>query len=133
LAPKTAKRIQADCCTEDVPMNHVHVGDMLRVRPGENVPVDSVVDEGGSAVDESMLTGEPLPVRQACRRKVIGATLNTTGALVKRSARVGSGTMLTQIVVQAQCCTAPMQRMADMEAGYFVMAVVAIAVLTFFV
>ena len=136
LAPKTAKRIRADGSEEDVPLNHVHVGDMLRVRPGEKVPVDGVVVEGGSAVDESMLTGEPLPVSKRAGDKVIGATLNTSGALVMRSERVGSGTMLAQIVqlvAQAQRSKAPMQRMADVVAGYFVVTVVAIAMLTFFV
>ena len=136
LAPKTARRIRADGSEEDVPLNHVHVGDMLRVRPGEKVPVDGVVVEGGSAVDESMLTGEPLPVSKRAGDKVIGATLNTSGALVMRSERVGSGTMLAQIVqlvAQAQRSKAPMQRMADVVAGYFVVTVVAVAVLTFFV
>nr|MDP2192889.1 heavy metal translocating P-type ATPase [Rhodoferax sp.] len=136
LAPKTARRIRADGSEEDVPLNHVHVGDVLRIRPGEKVPVDGVVIEGGSSVDESMLTGEPLPVTKRVGDKVIGATLNTSGALVMQSERVGSGTMLAQIVqmvVQAQRSKAPMQRMADVVAGYFVMTVVAIALLTFFV
>ena len=136
LAPKTARRIRADGSEEDVPLNNVHVGDVLRIRPGEKVPVDGVVIEGGSSVDESMLTGEPLPVTKRVGDKVIGATLNTSGALVMQSERVGSGTMLAQIVqmvVQAQRSKAPMQRMADVVAGYFVMTVVAIALLTFFV
>jgi Cu+-exporting ATPase len=135
LAPKTARRISADGSEEDVPLSHVHVDDLLRVRPGEKVPVDGVVVEGSSAVDESMLTGEPLPVSKRTGDKVIGATLNTSGALVMRSERVGSATMLAQIVqmvAQAQRSRAPMQRMADVVAGYFVMTVVAIAVLTFF-
>lgn len=135
LAPKTARRIRADGGEEDVPLSNVHVGDMLRIRPGEKVPVDGVVVEGGSAVDESMLTGEPLPVRKGIGDKVIGATLNTSGALVMRSERVGSRTVLAQIVqmvAQAQRSRAPMQRMADMVAGYFVVTVVAIALLTFF-
>jgi Cu+-exporting ATPase len=135
LAPKTARRIRPDGTEEDVALTHVHIGDILRVRPGEKVPVDGVVTEGGSAVDESMLTGEPVPVSKRVGDKVIGATLNTTGALVMRSERVGSATMLSQIVqmvAQAQRSKAPMQRMADVVAGYFVVSVVAIAVLTFF-
>jgi len=135
LAPKTARRIQADGSEEDVPLSHVHVGDVLRIRPGEKVPVDGTVTEGSSSVDESMLTGEPLPVTKRVGDKVIGATLNTSGALVMRSERVGSSTVLAQIVqmvAQAQRSRAPMQRMADLVAGYFVMTVVAIATLTFF-
>ncbi len=135
LAPRTARRIRADGTEEDVPLSHVHVGDSLRVRPGEKVPVDGVVTEGSSAVDESMLTGEPLPVSKRAGDKLIGATLNTSGALVMRSERVGAQTMLSQIVqmvAQAQRSKAPMQRMADQVAGWFVMAVVAVAVLTFF-
>ncbi|MGE5453402.1 MAG: heavy metal translocating P-type ATPase [Acidobacteriota bacterium] len=135
LAPKTARRLKADGTEEDVPLTHVHVGDRLRVRPGEKVPVDGIVEEGASAVDESMLTGEPIPVSKRPGDKVIGATLNTNGALVMRSERVGSATMLSQIVqmvAQAQRSKAPMQRMADVVAGYFVTAVVSIAVLTFF-
>lgn len=135
LAPKTARRIGADGTEEDVPIAHVHVGDRLRVRPGEKVPVDGVVVEGASAVDESMLTGEPLPVTKRAGDKLIGATLNTSGALVMQSEKVGSQTVLAsivQMVVQAQRSRAPMQRMADHVAGYFVMAVIGIAVLTFF-
>ena len=136
LAPKTARRIRQDGSEEDVPLTHVHVGDVLRVRPGEKVPVDGVVIEGGSAVDESMLTGEPMPVAKRVGDKVIGATLNTSGALVMRSERVGASTMLSQIVqmvAQAQRSRAPMQRMADVVAGYFVVTVVGIALLTFLV
>ncbi|KRH98557.1 copper-transporting ATPase [Curvibacter sp. PAE-UM] len=136
LAPKTARRIRADGSEEDVPLTHVHVGDRLRIRPGEKVPVDGVVEEGSSAVDESMLTGEPVPVTKRVGDKVIGATMNTSGALVMRSEKVGSSTMLAQIVqmvAQAQRSKAPMQRMADIVAGYFVLMVVAIALLTFFV
>jgi len=135
LAPKTARRVKPDGGDEDVPLSHVHVGDLLRVRPGEKVPADGVVVEGASAVDESMLTGEPLPVSKRAGDKLIGATLNTNGALVMRSERVGAQTMLSQIVqmvAQAQRSKAPMQRMADQVAGWFVMAVVAIAVATFF-
>ena len=135
LAPKTARRIRADGTEEDVPLTHVHVGDVLRVRPGEKVPVDGEVTEGGSSVDESMLTGEPMPVAKQVGDKVVGATLNTSGALVMRSERVGAATMLSQIVqmvAQAQRSRAPMQRMADVVAGYFVVTVVGIALLTFF-
>jgi Cu+-exporting ATPase len=134
LAPKTARRINAGGAEEDVPLTHVHVGDMLRVRPGEKVPVDGAVVEGSSAVDESMLTGEPMPVTKRPGDKLIGATLNTSGALVMRSERVGSQTVLAgivQMVMQAQRSRAPMQRMADRVAGYFVISVVGIALLTF--
>ncbi|WP_298432234.1 copper-translocating P-type ATPase [Ottowia sp.] len=136
LAPKTARRINADGSEEDVPLAHVHVGDHLRVRPGEKVPVDGVVTEGRSAVDESMLTGEPVPVTKRVGDALIGATLNTSGALVMRSEKVGAATMLAQIVqmvASAQRSRAPMQRMADVVAGKFVLVVVAIAVATFFV
>lgn len=136
LAPKTARRIGPGGAEEDVPLSHIHIGDLLRVRPGEKVPVDGVVVEGASSVDESMLTGEPLPVRKATGDKVIGATLNTGGALVIRSERIGSETVLSQIVqmvAQAQRSKAPMQHMADVVAGYFVLAVVAVAVATFFI
>jgi Cu+-exporting ATPase len=98
LAPKTARRIAADGTESDVPLSHVHVGDLLRVRPGEKVPVDGVVVEGSSALDESMLTGEPLPVTKRVGDKLIGATMNTSGALVMRSEHVGSATVLAQIV-----------------------------------
>ncbi len=134
LAPKTARRIKTDGTEEDIELSHVHLGDLLRVRPGEKVPVDGVVTEGSSAVDESMLTGEPLPVTKRVGDKVIGATLNTSGALVMKSEKVGSDTVLSQIVqmvAQAQRSKAPMQRMADVVAGYFVVAVVSIAVLTY--
>ena len=136
LAPKTARRINADGGEEDVPLSNVHVGDQLRVRPGEKVPVDGVVVEGTSALDESMLTGEPLPVTKRPGDKLIGATMNTSGALVMRSEHVGSATVLSQIVqmvAQAQRSRAPMQRMADLVAGYFVVTVVGIALLTFFI
>src|SRR5690606_10201762 len=133
LAPKTARRINADGTEEDVPLTHVHEGDRLRVRPGEKVPVDGIVEEGASSLDESMLTGESLPISKRPGDKVIGATMNTSGALVIRAEKVGSATVLSQIVqlvAQAQRSRAPMQRMADLVAGYFVMAVVAIAILT---
>ena len=135
LAPKTARRIEPDGSEADVPLSHVHVGDRLRVRPGEKVPVDGVVVEGSSALDESMLTGEPLPVTKRVGDALIGATLNTSGALVMRSEHVGSATVLAQIVQMvalAQRSRAPMQRMADTVAGYFVLGVVSIALLTFF-
>jgi P-type Cu+ transporter len=135
LAPKTARRIAADGSEADVPLAHVHVGDLLRVRPGEKVPVDGVVVEGSSAVDEAMLTGEPLPVSKRLGDKLIGATMNTSGALVMRSEHVGSATVLAQIVqmvAMAQRSRAPMQRMADRVAGIFVLGVVGIALLTFF-
>ncbi|MBT9550281.1 MAG: copper-translocating P-type ATPase [Hydrogenophaga sp.] len=134
LAPKTARRIGADGQEEDVPLGHVHVGDLLRVRPGEKVPVDGTVVEGSSALDESMLTGEPLPVTKRVGDTLIGATLNTSGALVMRSEHVGSATVLAQIVQMvalAQRSRAPMQRMADQVAGYFVVGVVVAALLTF--
>jgi Cu+-exporting ATPase len=113
----------------------VHVGDTLRVRPGEKVPVDGIVIDGGSAVDESMLTGEPMPVYKRPDDKLIGGTLNTSGALIMHAERVGGATLLAQIVqlvAQAQRSRAPMQRMADQVAGWFVLVVVAIAVATFF-
>ena len=134
LAPKTARRIRADGGEEDVPLTHVHPGDTLRVRPGEKVPVDGSVVEGGSAVDESMLTGESMPVTKGPGDKLIGATLNTSGALVMRAESVGSRTVLAQIVqmvAQAQRSKAPMQRLADRVAGGFVLAVIGVAVLTF--
>ena len=134
LAPKTARRINADGSEEDVPLAEAHVGDQLRVRPGEKVPVDGVVVEGNSALDESMLPGEPLPVSKRAGDKLIGATMNTSGALIMRSEHVGSATVLSQIVqmvAQAQRSRAPMQRMADVVAGYFVVTVVGVALLTF--
>jgi len=136
LAPKAARRISADGREEDVPLSEVQVGDTLRVRPGEKVPVDGTVTDGNSAIDESMITGEPLPVSKRVGDKVIGATLNTTGTLVVRAEKVGSETVLSQIVqmvAQAQRSKAPMQRMADVVAGYFVAAVLAISALTFIV
>nr|WP_306415944.1 heavy metal translocating P-type ATPase [Xanthomonas citri] len=135
LSPKTARRVREDGGEEDIPLADVHVGDRLRVRPGEKVPVDGVVLEGGSSVDESMLTGEPVPVSKRGGDKLIGATLNTSGALLMRCERVGADTMLSQIVqmvAQAQRSRAPLQRMADSVAGGFVVAVVLVAVLAFF-
>lgn len=135
LAPKTARRIAPDGNEEDVPLERIMPGDRLRVRPGEKVPVDGVVLEGESAVDESMLTGEPIPVTRRPGDPLIGATLNTHGSLVMRADKVGGQTMLAQIVqmvAQAQRSRAPMQRLADVVAGYFVVIVVAIALLTLF-
>jgi Cu+-exporting ATPase len=136
LAPKAARRIAADGAEADVALADVQVGDKLRVRPGEKVPVDGEVVEGGSAVDESMLTGEPMPVSKGVGDKLIGATLNTTGALVMRADKIGSDTVLAsivQMVTQAQRSRAPMQRMADSVARYLVVTVVTISLLTFFV
>jgi Cu+-exporting ATPase len=135
LSPKTARRINVLGNEEEIELTHVHVGDRLRVRPGEKVPVDGTVIEGDSSVDESMLTGEPLPVRKTSGAKLIGATINANGSLIMRAERVGSQTVLAQIVqmvAQAQRTKAPMQRMADKVAGYFVLAVVGIALVTFF-
>jgi len=136
LAPKTARRLNADGSETDVPLEEVQVGDRLRVRPGEKVPVDGVVVEGESAVDESMISGEPIPVTKQSRDHVIGATINGTGGLVIEAERVGSDTLLSQIVqmvAAAQRSRAPIQKLADVVAGYFVPAVVAIAIVTFIV
>jgi len=134
LSPKTARRIQAEGQEEDILLAYVHQGDHLRVRPGEKVPVDCTVLEGESAVDESMLTGEPVPVMKRAGDSLIGATLNTNGSLVMVAQKVGSETTLSQIVqmvARAQRSKkAPMQRMADVIAGYFVMGVIAIALLS---
>ncbi len=134
LAPKTARRLRDDGSEEDIPLDHVHVGDRLRVRPGEQVPVDGTVLEGRSSLDESMLTGESLPVTRDVGDAVIGGTQNGTGALVIRAEQVGSGTVLArivQLVAQAQRSRAPMQRLADTVAFWFVLAVLAVAVATF--
>lgn len=135
LAPKTARRLREDGSEEDIPLEHVHVGDRLRVRPGEKVPVDGSILEGRSSIDESMLTGESIPVEKASGGKVIGATLNGTGSLIIRAEQVGSGTVLAQIVqlvAQAQRSRAPMQRMADGVAFWFVLVVLATAAVTLF-
>jgi P-type Cu+ transporter len=136
LAPKTARRLRPDGGEEDVPLDQVQVGDRLRVRPGEKVPVDGVVEEGVSAVDESMVTGEPIPVEKKPGDRVVGATVNGTGALVIRAERVGAETLLAQIVRmvgEAQRSRAPIQRLADQVSGWFVPAVVLVAVVTFVV
>jgi Cu+-exporting ATPase len=135
LAPKTARRVGADGSDETILVSAIRVGDLIRVRPGEKIPVDGVVTSGGSAIDESMLTGEPFPVAKHPGDKVTGATLNVDGSLVFRAEKVGTDTMLAQIiqmVVEARRSKAPLQKMADVVAGYFVVAVVAIAVVTFF-
>ncbi|HEV8415823.1 MAG TPA: copper-translocating P-type ATPase [Bryobacteraceae bacterium] len=136
LAPKTARLIAHDGTETDVPLDQVGVGDVLRVRPGEKVPVDGVVVEGASAVDESMLTGEPLPVEKKTGDKVTGATVNGNGSLIVKAERVGSETLLSQIVrmvSDAQRSRAPIQKLADRVAAYFVPAVAGIAAVTFFV
>jgi Cu+-exporting ATPase len=134
LAPRSARRIEPDGRERDVPLEEVRVGDRLRVRPGEKIPVDGVVEEGRSAVDESMLTGEPMPVAKARGDRVTGATVNGTGSLVLRAERVGAETLLAQIVemvAAAQRSRAPIQRLADTVSGYFVPAVIGVAALTF--
>jgi P-type Cu+ transporter len=136
LAPKTARRIAADGSESDVPLDEVVVGDRLRVRPGEKVPVDGVVLEGASAVDESLVTGEPMPVEKQPGARLIGATVNGTGSLVMRAEKVGVETLLAQIVhmvSEAQRSRAPIQKLADIVAGYFVPIVVAASALTFLV
>lgn len=133
LAPKMARIIHADGKEEDVPLSEVHKGDVLRVRPGEKVPVDGIIIEGHSSVDQSMVTGESVPVEKNPGDKVIGATLNGTGGFTMRAERVGGETMLAQIVdmvAKAQRSRAPIQRMADQVSGYFVPVVVLIAMMT---
>ena len=134
LAPKDARRIGAGGREEDVPLDQVQVGDLLRVRPGEKVPVDGTVTEGTSAVDESMVTGEPMPVEKSAGDPVVGGTVNGAGALVMRADRVGGETLLArivQMVAEAQRSRAPIQRLADLVAAWFVPAVMAVAVLAF--
>jgi Cu+-exporting ATPase len=136
LAPKTARRVREDGADEDVALDEIRPGDRLRVRPGEKVPVDGVVLEGSSAVDESMVTGESIPVEKRPGDRVIGATVNGTGALVMHAERVGAETLLAQIVrlvQEAQRSRAPIQKLADVVAGYFVPAVVGISIVTFVV
>ena len=134
LAPKTARRIAGDGHDEEVPLDQLQPGDRLRIRPGESVPVDGVVLEGKSAVDESMITGESMPVEKATGAKVIGGTINGTGALVMRAERVGSETVLARIVhmvADAQRSRAPIQRLADVVSAWFVPAVIIVAILAF--
>src|SRR3989454_1086723 len=133
LQPKTARRLTDDGREEDVPLGHVQVGDRLRVRPGERVPVDGVVLEGKSAVDESMVTGEPIPVEKVPGSRVTGGTINGSGTFLMRAERVGADTLLAQIVrmvAAAQRSRAPIQRLADVVASWFVPAVVLVAALT---
>ncbi|MBL8823765.1 MAG: heavy metal translocating P-type ATPase, partial [Planctomycetia bacterium] len=134
LTPKTARRLRDDGSEEDISLGEVHLGDRLRVRPGEKVPVDGTVTEGRSSVDESMITGEPVPVEKTTGAKVVGGTVNGTGAFVMRAERVGADTVLAQIVQmvgKAQRTRAPIQRLADTVSGYFVPAVILVAVITF--
>jgi Cu+-exporting ATPase len=134
LTPTTARRVDASGTEHDVPLEHVKVGDRVRVRPGERVPVDGVVVEGTTTVDESMVTGEPIPVEKAAPSKVTGGTVNGTGTFVMEAQRVGSDTLLAQIVRlvgEAQRSRAPIQRLADTVAGWFVPAVILVAVVTF--
>ena len=134
LAPKTARRILASGGDEDVPLEKVKIGDRLLVRPGEKVPVDGVVIEGSSAVDESMITGEPIPVEKTVGAQVTGGTINGTGAFVLQAERVGADTLLARIVKmvsEAQRSRAPIQRLADVVASWFVPAVIGVAVVTF--
>ncbi len=136
LAPKSARLVRGDGSEEDVPLEHVKPGDQLRVRPGEKVPVDGVVIEGKSFVDEAMVTGEPIPAEKAPGSRVFGGTVNQNGGFVMRAERVGSETLLAQIVrmvSEAQRSRAPIQRLADVVAGYFVPAVLAASVVTFVV
>ncbi len=136
LAPKTARIVREDGTEEDIPLEHVQPGDHLRIRPGEKVPVDGEVISGESNVDESMVTGEPIPVVKTAGEKLIGATVNGTGGLLMRADKVGADTLLAQIVkmvAEAQRSRAPIQKLVDIVAGYFVPAVVAIAVITFII
>jgi len=134
LAPNTARRVAADGSETDIPLQQVHPGDILRIRPGEKIPVDGIVTDGNSSVDESMVTGEPIAVEKTAGEAVIGATINGTGSLLMRAEKVGADTLLAQIVhmvSEAQRSRAPIQKLADVVAGYFVPAVIAIAVLAF--
>jgi len=136
LAPKTARKVLDNGEEADIPLEHVQVGDRLRIRPGEKVPVDGVVLEGASSVDESMVSGEPIPVEKHPGDKVVGATVNGTGALVMRAEKVGSETLLAgivQMVSEAQRSRAPIQKLADVVSGYFVPVVIAIAAFSFLV
>ncbi len=134
LSPKTARLVRADGTELDIPVEHIAVGDVLRVRPGEKIPVDGIAIDGSSSVDESLVTGEPIPVEKSDGSRVTGGTVNGTGTLVIRAERVGNETLLAQIVrmvSQAQRSRAPVQQLADRVSAYFVPAVVLTAVLTF--
>ncbi len=136
LAPKTARIVHDDGSEEDIPMEHVKLGNVLRVRPGEKIPVDGITIDGESNVDESMVTGEPIPVEKSAGEKLIGATVNGTGSLLMKAEKVGSDTLLSQIVkmvAEAQRSRAPIQKLVDLVASYFVPAVVFIAITTFVV
>src|SRR5262245_46709137 len=136
LAPKTARLVWDDGSEEDVPLEHVKPGDRLRVRPGEKVPADGIIIDGSTSVDESMVTGEPIPVEKTNGSKVTGGTVNGTGSFIMRAERVGSDTLLAQIVrmvAEAQRSRAPIQKLADIVASYFVPAVVLVAIITFVV
>ena len=136
LAPKTARRVTADGREEDIPLDQVKPEDILRVRPGEKIPVDGIVMEGASAIDESMVTGEPIPVEKRANDPVIGATVNGSGTIIMRAERVGSETLLAQIVrmvAEAQRSRAPIQKLADLVAAYFVPIVIVVAIVTFIV
>ena len=135
LAPKTARKIDDDGTEKDIPLEHVKIEDKLRVRPGEKIPVDGVVLEGTSSVDESMISGEPIPVEKNPGDPVVGATVNGTGSLIMQAEKIGADTLLSQIVqmvADAQRSRAPIQKLADVVSGYFVPAVIAIAVIAFF-
>jgi len=136
LAPKTARLINKDGSEEDIPLEHVHIGNHLRIRPGEKIPVDGKVIDGTSSVDESMVTGEPIPVSKHAGDKLIGATVNSIGSLVMEAEHVGSDTLLAQIVhmvAEAQRSRAPIQKIVDVVSGYFVPAVVIAAIMTLIV
>lgn len=136
LSPKTALRVRPGSSDEEIPLEHVHRNDRLRVRPGDRVPVDGVIEEGSSAIDESMITGESLPVEKSVGAKVIGGTVNQTGSFIMRAEKLGSETLLAQIVrmvAQAQRSRAPIQSLADKVSGYFVPAVLFVAALTFLI
>src|SRR5262249_30268225 len=134
LAPKTARRIKGDGTDEEVSLDAIQVGDRLRVRPGDKVPVDGVVNEGRSAIDESMVTGESMPITKDKGSRVIAGTLNTSGSFIMRADKIGRDTLLSQIVqmvASAQRSRAPVQRLADQVSAWFVPAVIAVAILAF--
>ena len=136
LAPKTARKVNEDGTEQDIPLEHVKKGDKLRVRPGEKIPVDGIIIEGTTNVDESMITGEPVPVKKGPGDKVVGATVNGTGSIIMEAEKVGAETLLAQIVnmvAEAQRSRAPIQNLADKVAGYFVPAVITISLISFVV